>query len=549
MALTDEKPVEQSTFDVVKVHELHNTRFWTVLAYLGSWFIIFLKLAILGADTYTCVSILAFDRWSSEDVQVYEFKVAKWIFTGCIIFRFLLLAWQIAWAIHIYRTHNIALAYLNNYAALMYKVRSYDYHCLFNAIEMQGFLEWAAFFIYFNLDDALEVMVADLPRQVINVLTLKNYATDGSNNVLENIKGIATTNVRLAVVLSVQLLSVVIFAFFFFRFVFAMLLFIPLKVKVSDKGFRLFKAFCYLRVNDKVRFLVSRNHKPRAQLLAEGIMDAAEIRANPLLASLSTFDLAHPVYKNMAPYDQLAMLLDDLLRDYSRPARTYASSLRDVKRPFARPFERSGSASSLTEYPETSSDPFSDGRYESNPLLAPARGENPFADSTPLVAENPFVEKLKSLGIESRPEVLLEWEFDGDLSAYPQTLGQTHTLGPKSIQNLSLNLLQSLTPNKSLNRRRPGEFTAVGRIDTVQTSTDPALERFRTNRFNTDSLHAQDSSSHGAQDWWTHVEAHIPDPEDVTSPLLEQMPVNPRAPYPERGVSRYFEDDEERYSG
>lgn len=496
MELKPDKPVELSTFDIVKIEELHNTRFWTVVCYLGSWCIILLKIAILGADTYTCVSILAFNRWSSEDVQVYEFKVAKWIFTGCIIFRFVLLLWQIAWAIHIYRTHNIALAYLNNYSALMYKVRSYDYHCLFHAIEMQGFLEWAAFFIYFNLDDALEMAVADLPRQVINILTLRNYATDGGGNVLENIKAIATTNVRLAVVLSVQLLSVVIFAFFFFRFVLAMLLFIPLKVKVLDKGFRLFKAFCYLRVNDKVRDLVSHNHKPRSQLLAEGIMDADEIKANSLLASNSTFDLGHPAYKNGSAYSQLALLLDYLPRDHARPPRTYASSLHGVNRPFARPFERLGSASSLTEYPETPANPFADGlgRYESNPLLAPtAHGENPFADSTPLVGENPFVDKLRAA-----------------------REGEDEENGWNHLE------------------KRFNSGDALGSRDGAS-GRDLFISRSGLGPLQQDLLPRSDSQI-------------APEQEDVTSPLLEQLAVNDRAaPYPERGVSLYFEDDDERY--
>lgn len=501
--MTEEK-AEQSTFDVVKVHELHNTRLWTVLCYLGSWIIICLKIAILGADTYTCVTLLRFNRWSSEDVQVYEFKVAKWIFTGCIIFRFTLLAWQIAWAIHIYRTHNIALAYLNNYSALMYKVRSYDYHCLFHAIEMHGFFEWAGFFIYFNLDDALEVMVADLPRQVINILTLRQYATDGSSNVLENIKKIATTNVRLSVVLSLQLLSVVIFAFFFFRFVLAMLLFIPIKVKVSDKGFRLFKAFCYLRVNEKVRLLVSHNHKSKHQLLAEGIMDADEIKANPLLASSSTFDLGHSTY-NLSSYGQLAMLLDDLLR--SRPPRTYASSLRYGNRPFTRP-DRLGSASSLAEYPENFTSPFSDlGRYESNPLLATY--ENPFADSALLVSD-PFVDKLKALGTEVTREVD-ELEEEGNAWG----ARETDTWDDRGLK----------ARERETRRKKPRD----------RWSPEGNPQEKKVNLALQSGGHANVAPLELAQSV---------QPDDVTSPLLEQSPHNETmTPYPARGVSRYFEDD------
>ncbi|OBA21225.1 hypothetical protein METBIDRAFT_42067, partial [Metschnikowia bicuspidata var. bicuspidata NRRL YB-4993] len=284
--------LDTSTFDIVKIDSFHNTRFWTVLSFVWVWIVLILKIAILGGDTYTCVSILVFNRWGTLDYDVYEYKVAKWIFTGCIFFRFLLLAYQIAWGIHVYRTRNIALAYLNHYARLMYAIRSYNYQCLFHEIDQEGFFEWACFHVYTELDNALEVLVADLPRQVINFMTLRYYATDGdlNNAILTNIKSIATTNLRLSIILSFQLCTMVLFLFFFFKFLLAIVLYIPIKVKVAHRGFRLLKAFCYKSVNENVRFLVKRNHKPRTQILNEGLMDIKEIQANLLLASNSTFD-------------------------------------------------------------------------------------------------------------------------------------------------------------------------------------------------------------------------------------------------------------------
>lgn len=287
------KDVDASTFDIVKVEAFHNTRLGTVLAYIWQWFQLILMLAILAADTYTCVNILVFNRWSSGEYQVYEYKVAKWIFTGCILFRYALMIYHLAWGIYIYRTKNIALAYLNNVAKLMYRLRHYDYHCLFHEIEQEGFFDWACFLVYEEIDNALEILVADLPRQVVNILTLRYYATGGdqNNDILENIRAIATTNVRLSVILSLQLASVALFAFFFFKFLLGMLLYIPIRVKVSHKGFKLLKLYCYDNVNDKVRALVTRNHKSRKQILEEGIMDLEEIRENPLLGSESLLDL------------------------------------------------------------------------------------------------------------------------------------------------------------------------------------------------------------------------------------------------------------------
>lgn len=356
MAFTKEKDLrglEASTFDIVRVETFHNTRFWTVCSYLYYWVVLLLQVAILGFDGYTCVNILAFDKWSSTDYKPYEYRVAKWIFTGCILFRVGLLLYKTAWGIHTYRTRNIALAYLNDMAKLFYVVRSFDYHCLFHEIEHEGFFNWACFLVYTELDSALEVMVADMPRQVVNFLTLRYYATaEGTNNaIVTNIRAIATNNVRLAVILSFQLATIAIFLFFFFKFVLGMLLFIYVRVKVSHRGFNLLKLYCYHVVNEKVRYLVSRHHKPRTQILDEGIMNAAELRANPLILSQSTLDLGafNTKYEDaqggrrldsesrIGLHNQSALELADISSDsITKPYRAYTQEDKyDRNNPFA----------------------------------------------------------------------------------------------------------------------------------------------------------------------------------------------------------------------
>ncbi|SGZ55386.1 CIC11C00000005359 [Sungouiella intermedia] len=73
------KDLDKSTFDIVRLGEFRTYRCGALISYLGVWFLILLKVAILASDTYTCINILVYKRWSTEDYQVYEFKVAKWI--------------------------------------------------------------------------------------------------------------------------------------------------------------------------------------------------------------------------------------------------------------------------------------------------------------------------------------------------------------------------------------------------------------------------------------------------------------------------------------
>lgn len=288
--------LDQSTFDLVDVDRFHNTKAGTVFSYIFMWFLMILSWVWLGTDIYTCLSILVFHHWSSEEYQPYKYSIAKWIFTGCIIFQFCLLIYHWIWAIYTYRTRNIALAYVNKIAKLLYSVRSYNYFCLFNKIEQDTYFDWYCFYCYEELDNALQILIADTPRQVINILTIGHYATEGDNssNVLENIKRIATTNLNLAIILSFMCLSIVLWSIFFIKFVWGVLLYLYVKPKLLKlKKYRTLKRYCCKVVNEKVRMLVLKNHKSKKELLDNGILEKRDIKMNPLLnSSTTTFNIS-----------------------------------------------------------------------------------------------------------------------------------------------------------------------------------------------------------------------------------------------------------------
>lgn len=487
----EKKGLELSTFDIVQVAAFHNTRFWTILSFLWVWIVLLLKLLILAGDTYTCISILVFKKWGTTDYQVYEYKVARWIFTGCILFRFVLLAYQIAWGVHVYRTRNIALAYLNSYASMMYAMRSYDYQCLFHEIDLEGFFEWACFLVYWELDNALEVLAADMPRQVINFMTLRYYATggDSNNDILANIKLIATTNLRLSVILSFQLCTMVLFLFFFFKFALGMLFFIPVKVKVSHKGARLVKAYCYKVVNENVRYLVARNHKLKTQIVAEGIMDVQEVNANPLLASLSTLDFGD-VPKPDYPYGYRSTNIS--LTDLSvQPAADYS-----------RLGARNYSASSLRE------NPFAD---------APVGDKNRFMRN---VSENPFADPVAPPPRTHTADTLAR------LQAAP--VGTSDSLAHGLYGAAAADSMTRLVDNSSHTRlpeRRPPP---------VETLAPDRSDGSDLSRLSSVGLIERESSGSKVGSEFEYaeqvVESDDASREDVT------------APYPVRGVSQYFGD-------
>lgn len=250
-----------TTLDKLDVDSFYNTKFSTIFWYLNTWVLMILSWVLLGSDMYTCVNILAFGRWSSDDYKPYAYGVAKWIFTGCIIFEFCLLFYHWFWAIKVYRTRNVALLFITNITRVAYSIRSYKYHCLFNAIDADDSYDWCCLFAYTELDTALQILVADTPRQVINVLTLRYYATGGgaSNDVIANIRILATSNIPLAVILSIMCLSVIIWSIFMSKFIVGIILYVYVKPKLYTHGSRSLKKYCCSVVNHSIQTL-SRSH-------------------------------------------------------------------------------------------------------------------------------------------------------------------------------------------------------------------------------------------------------------------------------------------------
>lgn len=296
----------ETTFDEINIDSFHNTKFGTVCSYLWEWVLMFLGWALLGSDMYTCINILVFNRWSTNDLKPFAYLVAKWIFTGCIIFQYVLLIYHLVWGIYIVRTNNIALAYLNPTAKLFKTLRSYNYHCFFTQIQHDKRLDWCCFFCYNELWNALQILGADTPRQVVNILTLQHYALDYTDaNIITNIRLIATSNLQLSIVLSFMLLSVVIWSIFFFKFCFGILLYPYVKVNTRKKGFLSIKRYNCKVINSNIKYMVAKNNtklrnKRDEMILKQKLKSSFRTDTNPFL-DISRVDSDYTLYSQQKP--------------------------------------------------------------------------------------------------------------------------------------------------------------------------------------------------------------------------------------------------------
>ncbi|KLT40555.1 hypothetical protein CC85DRAFT_148814 [Cutaneotrichosporon oleaginosum] len=129
--------------------------------------------------------MLATDNWTNNlytkcaksgnhhcviDVQ---FKIAKWVFVGCIIFSFLLLGYEWYKARKVLRSRDISYTFCNTMANDYVSIKSYDSFCLFCRISAnKKKKDKIAFFVFFSFKDWKRTILADGPRQSINAIVL-----------------------------------------------------------------------------------------------------------------------------------------------------------------------------------------------------------------------------------------------------------------------------------------------------------------------------------------------------------------------------------------
>ncbi|CAL9732509.1 low affinity K(+) transporter 1 [Monosporozyma unispora] len=229
--------INQKLFSDVDESLFRNHSFKTVLSYaLGTYLFLILKFAFFISDLYTCIKLLAYNRWSNNIIKPYlPFRISKWLFSACILLSIVFLLWNLIWGIRTYKTKNITKCYVNNFSRNFISVTDYSKFCIFDKISSHGSFQWFAFFVFFELKSCLGLIFCDTPRQVINGLTLWSvlitiHNGNGMNlgdlesfeGLINKIKVIAKENHEEAVLLSFSLFSFIIWVIFVAKLVFAL---------------------------------------------------------------------------------------------------------------------------------------------------------------------------------------------------------------------------------------------------------------------------------------------------------------------------------------
>ncbi|KAN0061102.1 Potassium transporter [Thecaphora frezii] len=260
--------VPDHKFDFIDVQEYRARGMLSRLKYGIFWAMVIKSFAVYIADIYTAITLLAFGHFSGtiydkvQDDPENNFRVpityGKWIFTGCILFSFLLLAYEAHKSRAIIRSRDISYAYTNVMANNYYSLRSYDHFCLFNQINnSKKKKDEFAFFIFFTFKGWKRLLVADGPRQVINFFTLYGLGSVAhwSTDPYDYYEGNWTT----ALMILTMLFTVAVFAASLVLLIIAAIMYIPLLCYIKGN----LKEYCCHKIDKRISEMVKRKKKQR----------------------------------------------------------------------------------------------------------------------------------------------------------------------------------------------------------------------------------------------------------------------------------------------
>ncbi|EPQ28435.1 uncharacterized protein PFL1_04261 [Pseudozyma flocculosa PF-1] len=263
--------VPDHKFDFIDVQE-YRARGWLTRAKYGFFWLMMVKsFAVYVADIYTAITLLAFGHFNGTNGNLYDlvqndpdnnFRVpisySKWIFTGCILFSFLLLAYEAHKSRAIIKSRDISYAYTNVMSNNYYSCRSYDHFCLFNQINnSKKKKDEFAFFIFFTFKGWKRLLVADGPRQVINFFTLYGLGSHAkwSTDPYDYYQGSWVTGLMILT----MLFTVAVFAGSMILLIAAAVMYIPLLCYIKGN----LKEYCCHKIDKRISEMVKRKKKQR----------------------------------------------------------------------------------------------------------------------------------------------------------------------------------------------------------------------------------------------------------------------------------------------
>ncbi|CAO3695103.1 unnamed protein product [Rhizopus stolonifer] len=242
--------VKDHKFDYVDINEFYDPSGWARVSYMTMFFVILKGFLVYVADLWTAVSLLVIGNSSEIEGADIPPEVSKWIFLGAILVSFILLFWDIRKSRNIIDSGDISYAFTSVIANRWYSVNDFRYFCLFRKINnSRKRIDSVAFFVFFTLKGWKRLLLAEAPRQVINIVTLITIVPHW----IQIKNGVRLQNEILGKTIIQQIMtgtmafSVLVFAISFISVCVATIIYIPLLCHIQGN----LKEYCCHKVDKR----------------------------------------------------------------------------------------------------------------------------------------------------------------------------------------------------------------------------------------------------------------------------------------------------------
>ncbi|PIL37255.1 hypothetical protein GSI_00948 [Ganoderma sinense ZZ0214-1] len=264
--------VPDHKFDFVDTREFRDTGCGMRMKYFWLYVGVLISFLVYVSDIFTAVTMLTTTSWSNSIFQscpqhenngcVYiPFSIGRWLFFGCVIFSFLLLAYDAYKAKKIIQSRDISYAFTNVMANKYYSLRSYDHFCFFNHIAASTKrIDDFAFFVFFTFKSWKRLLFADGPRQSINALTLYAfYLSKQDKGAWYDISKYFDGDLITSALTVSTTFTVLVFAISLLMLIIAGICYIPLLAHIQGN----LKEYCCHKVDKRISEIIKRRNKQR----------------------------------------------------------------------------------------------------------------------------------------------------------------------------------------------------------------------------------------------------------------------------------------------
>ncbi|KAK2466128.1 hypothetical protein APHAL10511_001770 [Amanita phalloides] len=263
--------VPDHKFDFVDTREFTDNGFFMRLKYLFLYAVVLKSFLVYLSDIFTAITMLTTQDWSNQIYQkcrqiqgcvFVDFTTAKYIFFACILFGFLLLAYEAHKAKKIIASRDISFAFTNVMANNYYSLRSYDHFCFFDHIkDSTKTSDDFAFFIFFTFKSWKRLILSDGPRQAINGFTVYAlYLVKKDQGPWYDVpKYFLGNSFSTSALLVTTLFTLVVFAVSLIILIVAAICYVPLLLHIRGN----LKEYCCHKVDKRISDVIKRRQKQR----------------------------------------------------------------------------------------------------------------------------------------------------------------------------------------------------------------------------------------------------------------------------------------------